>query len=85
MTSNNFISTNKLLVLGPGYYEFFYSHVICLGTKTDNEDAKDEILFYSHVICLGTKTSKRNTASSSRFYSHVICLGTKTGGCRLAS
>ena len=37
------------------FRKMFYSHVICLGTKIDEEISFSIVEFYSHVICLGTK------------------------------
>ena len=56
---------------------WFYSHVICLGTKILCKVIVYTTTFYSHVICLGTKISLCVHVFIDRFYSHVICLGTK--------
>ena len=35
--------------------EWFYSHVICSGTKMQTLEVIQGPRFYSHVICSGTK------------------------------
>ena len=39
---------------------WFYSHVICLGTKIQEYEFATIQMFYSHVICLGTKIATHN-------------------------